>query len=92
MKLNKKTQVLTPTFLGEMIFDAVDHSLRSLLNPELTASWEKGLSGVAEGTITEEEYKEKLYSYIVRRTDGVKGRGDTSFLRDSYGRLTAFYR
>ena len=92
MKLNKKTQVLTPTFLGEMIFDAVDHSIRSLLNPELTASWEKGLSGVAEGTITEEVYKEKLYSYIIRRTDSVKGRGDTSFLRDSYGKLTAFYR
>ena len=92
LKLNKKTQVLTPTFLGEMVFDTVNNSIRSLLNPELTASWEKGLSGVAEGRITEEEYKEKLYSYIIRRTDGVKGKGNTAFLRDSYSYLTQYYK
>ena len=60
MELNKKTQTITPTLLGEMIFDVVNCSIRSLLNPELTASWEKGLTYVAEGSITSEEYMEKL--------------------------------
>ncbi len=52
LSLNKKTQVITPTLLGEMIFDVVNCSIRQLLNPELTASWEKGLTYVAEGSIT----------------------------------------
>ena len=56
LALNKKTQVITPTLQGEMIYDVVDHSIRSLLNPELTASWEKGLNYVAEGSITSDEY------------------------------------
>ena len=60
LALNKKTQVITPTLLGEMIFDVVNCSIRQLLNPELTASWEKGLTYVAEGTITPAEYMEKL--------------------------------
>ena len=69
--LNKKTQVLTPTHLGEMIFDVVNNSIRSLLNPELTASWEKGLTYVAEGTITSEEYMDKVRGlYKKYRTDG----------------------
>ena len=68
--LNKKTQVLTPTLMGEMIYDVVYLSIRSLLNPELTASWEKGLNYVAEGTITSEEYMEKLDHFIVSRTQG----------------------
>ena len=56
LALNKKTQVITPTLRGEMIYDIVDQSITSLLNPELTASWEKGLTYVAEGTITSDEY------------------------------------
>ena len=55
LSLNKKTQVITPTLLGEMIFDVVNCSIRQLLNPELTASWEKGLTYVAEGSITSQE-------------------------------------
>ena len=58
LALNKKTQIVTPTMLGEMIFDVVANSIRSLLNPELTASWEKGLTYVAEGEITPDEYME----------------------------------
>ena len=69
--LNKKTQILTPSLLGEMIFDVVNASIRSLLNPELTASWEKGLNYVAEGEITPEEYMTKLDHFIRSRTDGV---------------------
>ena len=69
--LNKKTQILTPTLLGEMIFDVVSVSIRSLLNPELTASWEKGLTYVAEGTITSDEYMTKLNHFVRTRTDAV---------------------
>ena len=71
LALNKKTQIVTPTMLGEMIYDVVDHSIRPLLNPELTASWEKGLTGVAEGNITADEYMEKLDGFVSRRTRAV---------------------
>ena len=73
LTLNKKTQVITPTLLGEMIFDVVNASIRSLLSPELTASWEKGLTYVAEGSITSEEYMQKLERFIRSWTQGVMG-------------------
>ena len=56
LALNKKTQIITPTLQGEMVFDVVDHSIKSLLNPELTASWEKGLTYVAEGKLGKRSY------------------------------------
>ena len=71
LSLNSKTQVIVPTLLGEMIFDVVNASIRQLLNPELTASWEKGLNYVAEGTITPGEYMEKLENFVAGRTAGV---------------------
>lgn len=71
LSLNKKSQMITPTQLGENVYDVVDSSIKSLLNPELTASWEKGLNYVAEGTITPDEYMEKLEDFITRRTEGV---------------------
>lgn len=73
LALNKKTQIVTPTMLGEMIYDVVDHSIRPLLNPELTASWEKGLTYVADGDITSDEYMKKLDDFVSRRTLAVKG-------------------
>ena len=72
LALNKKTQVITPTQLGEMIYDVVHQSIRPLLNPELTASWEKGLTYVAEGSITSEEYMGKLENFVTRHTVNVK--------------------
>ena len=81
LALNKKTQVITPTLQGEMIYDVVDHSIRSLLNPELTASWEKGLNYVAEGSITSDEYMRKLDHFITSRTVGVKGLNNQYQLR-----------
>jgi DNA topoisomerase-3 len=72
LSLNKKTQIITPTLLGELIFEVVDASIKSLLNAELTASWEKGLTYVAEGQITKEEYTEKLEGFVARRVQGVK--------------------
>ncbi|MBR5597265.1 MAG: type IA DNA topoisomerase [Lachnospiraceae bacterium] len=73
LALNKKTQILTPTQVGEMIYEVVGHSIRPLLNPELTASWEKGLTLVSNGEITPEEYMKKLNDFVSRRTLGVKG-------------------
>ncbi len=69
--LNKKTQIITPTLLGENIFDVVNVSIRSLLNPELTASWEKGLTYVANGEITSDEYMEKLEHFVKSKTEQV---------------------
>ena len=68
LSLNKKTQVITPTLLGELIVDVVAASIRPLLNPELTASWEKGLTYVAEGSITPQEYMDKLEHFVRVRT------------------------
>ena len=73
LNLNKKTQIITPTLLGEVIYDVVASSIKSLLNAELTASWEKGLTYVAEGSITSEEYMQKLEGFVSRMTNGVKG-------------------
>lgn len=72
LALNKKTQIITPTLMGEMIYEVVNHSIKPLLDPALTASWEKGLTLVAEGTITEEEYMKKLDDFVSRRTNIVK--------------------
>ena len=84
LALNGKTQVITPTLLGEMVFDTVNASIRQLLNPELTASWEKGLTYVAEGTITSDEYMEKLEKFVAGRTYYVLK------LRNQYDLRTAF--
>ena len=91
LELNKKTQTITPTLLGEMIFDVVEHSIRSLLNPELTASWEKGLNYVAEGQITSEEYMVKLEHFIASRTQGVLGLNNQFQLRGCYDKAAKFY-
>ena len=92
LSLNKKTQIVTPTLLGEMIYDVVEHSIRSLLNPELTASWEKGLTYVADGDITPEEYMQKLDHFIVSRTMRVKGLNNQGQLRECYDRSAKFYK
>lgn len=90
--LNKKTQVITPTLLGEMIFDVVNSSIRPLLNPELTASWEKGLTYVAEGTITPEEYMVKLEDFVGKRTRGVLGVNNQYVLRTYFDAAAANYK
>lgn len=92
LELNKKTQIITPTLMGEMIHDVVAYSIKSLLNPELTASWERGLSYVAEGSITEEEYMQKLEAFIRQRTDMVKGLRNQSQLRACFDYAAQYYR
>lgn len=90
--LNKKTQVITPTQLGEMIYEVVNASIRSLLNPELTASWEKGLTYVAEGTITSQEYMDKLEHFIRVRVQGVQSINNHYALRSRYDAIAANYK
>ena len=92
ISLNKKTQILTPSLFGEIIFDVVNASIKSLLNPELTASWEKGLTYVAEGTITSEEYMMKLDDFVTKRVNGVKNLNNQSMLRYNFDRAAAFYK
>ena len=92
LALNKKTQVITPTLMGEMIYDTVDCSIRSLLNPKLTASWELGLTRVSEGTVTEEEYLEKLNGFVSRNTNNVKNSNYSDVLQQMYMRDSQFYK
>ena len=92
LALNKKTQIVTPTMLGEMIYDVVDPSIRPLLNPELTASWEKGLTYVADGDITSDEYMKKLDDFVSRRTLAVKGLNNQYQMRACYDKAAQFYK
>lgn len=90
--LNKKTQILTPMLLGEMIFDVVNVSISSLLRADLTASWEKGLTGVAEGTITNEEYMEKLEGFINRCTARVLQANNQYSLKPHFDIAAQYYK
>ena len=92
LALNKKTQVITPTLLGEMIFDVVNCSIRQLLNPELTASWEKGLNYVAEGSITEQEYMDKLEHFVRLRTKQVEDSNIQPYLRQFFDAAAVNYK
>lgn len=90
--LNKKTQIITPTQMGEMIYEVVNASIRSLLNPELTASWEKGLTYVAEGSITSREYMDKLEHFIRIRVSGVLQMNNQYALRSRYDAIAECYQ
>ena len=92
LALNKKTQVITPTLMGEMIYDTVDCSIRSLLNPKLTASWELGLTRVSEGSVSEEEYLDKLNGFVSRNTNNVKNSNFSDVLQQMYMRDSQFYK
>ncbi len=85
LNLNKKTQIITPALKGELVFGIVRYSMPQMLSPKLTASWEKGLTGVAEGNITEEEYMVKLDRFIEQLVSSAKS-------SDHRGRLDSFYR
>ena len=92
LSLNKKTQVITPTLQGEMIYDVVNCSIRQLLNPELTASWEKGLTYVAEGSITEQEYMDKLERFVRLRTKQVEDSNFQYALRRFFDAAAQYYK
>ncbi|MBE5939116.1 MAG: type IA DNA topoisomerase [Lachnospiraceae bacterium] len=90
--LNQKTQIVTPTQVGEMINDIVYCSIGSLLNPELTASWEKGLKQVSDGEITEEQYLEKLDGFVTRRVNAVKDIKNEYQMRYFYDKSAVYYK
>ena len=92
MALNEKTQVITPTYLGELIYEVVHTSMKQLLNPELTASWEKGLTYVAEGSITPDEYMQKLERFVIGRTYNAVHMGNTYGLRPAFDAVAVFYQ
>lgn len=92
LALNKKTQVLTPTLMGEMIYDVVKSSIRPLLDPALTASWEKGLTQVAQGDTTSQEYMEKLTGFVSRRTEYVKNLNNQQALYTQFREAAQNYR
>lgn len=85
LKLNKKSQMITPTLKGELVCGIVRYSMPQMLSPKLTASWEKGLTGVADGTITEEEYMKKLSGFVTKMVNHAKD-------EDNRGRLNSYYQ
>ncbi len=91
LSLNAKTQIIKPQKLGEAVYEVVAVSIRQLLNPELTASWEKGLTYVSEGTITSQEYMDKLQAFVTRRTQGVKQVTNPGAIRGNFAGFEAFY-
>lgn len=91
VSLNKKTQIITPTLLGEMIYDVVNASMKSMLNPELTASWEKGLGLVAQGDVTPEEYMTKLEKFVSDKTTAVKQLNNRYSLKSYFDQAAANY-
>ena len=92
LALNKKTQIVTPTLLGEMIYEVVTISIKPLLDPRLTASWEKGLTQVAGGEITEQEYLDKLNDFVKRRTNMVKTNREEYGLSNRFRYVAQFYK
>ena len=91
LQMNKKTQVITPAQLGEMVYDVVDVSIRPLLDPKLTASWEKGLTMVAEGELPADDYMTKLNDYVARRTNYVRNLSNQSALRNMFTQSAQYY-
>ena len=90
--MDKKTQIITPTLLGEMIYEVVAGSIRPLLDPRLTASWEKGLTLVANGEISGDEYMVKLDDFVTRRTNAVKQMNNQSALYQRFQYAAQFYK
>lgn len=92
LSLNKKTQIITPTLLGEMVHDVVFASIHALLNPELTASWELGLTMVADGKITEDEYMMKLNKFITSHVQNVKNKNYQNLFKPYFDKAAANYK
>lgn len=92
LQLNQKTQIISPTLLGEIIYEVVDASIKQLLSAELTASWEKGLTMVADGSIGGTEYMDKLEGFVSRRTEFVKGLRNQNSLQSVFSSVSAFYK
>jgi len=91
LNLNKKTQIITPSLQGELVYEVVNASIKSLLRPDLTASWERGLTYVAEGTISSDEYMTKLEDFVTTRTNGAKEGNWSYALTNNFAQVAKFY-
>lgn len=91
LKLNKKTQIITPTLKGELVCSIVRYSIPAMLSPKLTASWEKGLGGVSEGEISEKEYMDKLTGFVRVQVGRVKETNNITQLRSYYSMAKEYY-
>ena len=89
--LEKKTQILKPSMSGEILYEIVKATVPSLLNPAMTASWEKGLSAVAGGTVTKAEYLDKINSYVRTEIDKIKNNNVMDDIRSSTKELRKVY-
>jgi DNA topoisomerase len=92
LALNKKTQIITPTLFGEIVYEVVNCSISQLLNPELTASWEKGLTMVSNGDITSEEYMTKLERFVGIRCLNVKQLNNQYSLNALFEKVSKEYK
>lgn len=92
ISLEDKTQVITPTFLGEVIYVVIFYSIRGLLSPEMTASWEKGLTEVAEGVISSESYKDKMNEFISQNTNFVKSLSNQNQIIYYFNQIAPYYK
>ena len=88
LHLNKKSQILSPEVLGEMVYEVVNMTVPALLNPKMTASWEKGLDGITRGTVIMEDYREKLEDFIRKETLNMVERNLTTQLVEQIQPLT----
>ena len=88
LKLNKKTQVITPENFGEMVYEVVAMTVPALLNPKMTASWEKGLDGITNGTIDVGDYRTKLEDFIRRETIQIRDKDLTPQLAEQISKLS----
>ena len=92
LALNKKTQIITPTLFGEIVYEVVNCSISQLLNPELTASWEKGLTMVSNGDISSEEYMRKLERFVGIRCLNVKQLNNQYSLNAIFEKISKEYK
>lgn len=92
LALNKKTQIITPTLFGEIVYEVVNCSISQLLNPELTASWEKGLTMVSNGDISSQEYMTKLERFVGIRCLNVKQLNNQYSLNAVFEKISKEYK
>lgn len=92
LALNKKTQIITPTLFGEIVYEVVNCSISQLLNPELTASWEKGLTMVSNGDISSQEYMTKLERFVGIRCINVKQLNNQYSLNAVFEKISKEYK
>ncbi len=88
LNLNNKTQVITPERFGEMVYEVVAMTVPALLNPKMTASWEKGLDGITNGTVDMQDYRTKLEDFIRRETIQIRDKDLTQQLAAQISQFT----